>query len=565
MKETRALGLAGVILAFVGAHSAFACGDVSRGGVTAPWGDGVSLIEARGTGGGGGTTGGGPGIQAAADHVVAQQCPDGGWGWPHDDCGATYNNITAPICLGLLNAYTNATGDPAHLAAAVAGGDFDLTFQYGNGEYRFGSFAPAFLRRLSAVTSDPQYSTHAAVEFFDELTAGTYGPADLNTAGWIAAVQTARSGGQVNLRPWDFHNLPWVAGEIGNPPQQDAFRDAVLDGLDTLVQDINPATDFGDILGLAGAVRGLALNGTTAFPAIDSAHPGIDEMTTLCQLADYLASLQNGDGSWYWFSDPGETPGETDKDTQTTAYAVLALLAAEEAGCGPYASEIALARDWLRTMQVPSGGFLSYPGGTENTEVEGEALDALGATADISLVPDDSCVEGTEVIVRIEMTDATDIVVGGQFFLEYDNAVLDFVSADPGDNPFTQEIFELVDEGAGTIDYAVGVLPPTPGTQDDTTMAVLTFDVLAESCDTADLVTFRAHTPPTRLSDSDGGPILPSLADLSAITVDSTPPVITCPPDISVNADAGLCTAVVNPLTKTFDEDPVLRARSKIT
>ncbi|MEN8162887.1 MAG: hypothetical protein ABFS37_02065, partial [Acidobacteriota bacterium] len=91
-------------------------------------------------------------LQPAADHIVGQQCADGGFGWPHADCTVTYHNITAPIMLGVVNAYAFTT-DPAHLASAVTAGDFSLTSQYSNGELRMSAQGRHFLAALSALTA----------------------------------------------------------------------------------------------------------------------------------------------------------------------------------------------------------------------------------------------------------------------------------------------------------------------------------------------------------------------------------------------------------------------------
>ncbi len=331
--------------------------------------------------------GSGSGVQSAADHIVNQQCIDGGWGWPHDDCTVTYNNITGPIALGLLQAY-EITADASHRDSAEDGGDFDLTSQYGNGEARFGTHTPYFLWQLSAAIGTSTHSDFAATDFFDELTAGTYGPSDYDTAGWIALVEAARAGTWINLLPWEFQTLGVTAEAIGNAGQNALFNQAVLDGLNTL-DNTAPATVFSDLLGVAGGVRGLALNGTTSFTAIVSPkHAGINGISTLCALADQLVSYQNGDGSWYWHSALG-APAEGDKDSQTTAYAVLALLAADEL-CTDYSGDIDDARDWLWSMQDPDGGFKSYPGGSHNTEVEGEVLQAMTPPAEV-FVDDDFC------------------------------------------------------------------------------------------------------------------------------------------------------------------------------
>lgn len=330
------------------------------------------------------------GIQTAADHIVGQQCMDGGWGWPHASCTATYNNITGPIGTGLLRAY-QVTNDPAHLAAAVAGGNFDLTFQYTNGESRFGAYTAYFLWQLSQATGDPQYSTHAATKFFDELTAATYGPSDLDTAGWIASVQAARTGYAINLRPWEFPRVLAVSGAIGNAGQQALFVQAVLDGLNTLddTHTVNPGAVWWDMIGLAGGVQALALGGVTTFPAIVSPlKADINGITTLEGLANVLAGYQNTNGSWYWgahISVPW-VPASGDEDIQSTAYAVMALLAARDLVGPSYAAEIKAGRDYLYTLQLASGGFESWPGGTENVEAEAEALTVISNTISIPAV-----------------------------------------------------------------------------------------------------------------------------------------------------------------------------------
>jgi hypothetical protein len=145
------------------------------------------------------------------------------------------------------------------------------------------------------------------------------------------------------------------------------------------------------------------------------------------------------------------------------------------------------------------------------------------------------------------MSDVKDYVVGGQFFLEYDSTTLEFVSADPGDPPFTLEIYEDVVETSpvGTIDYAVGVPGGGPGTATPTDMAVLTFTALDEACTAAFLLRFRAHDPPTRLTNEYGDHIGVLANDLGVISIDGTPPVITGPPHLEVSADAGVCDAFV--------------------
>jgi len=157
-----------------------------------------------------------------------------------------------------------------------------------------------------------------------------------------------------------------------------------------------------------------------------------------------------------------------------------------------------------------------------------------------------SCSTNNVVTVNVDLSGASENVVGGQFFLDYDQTRLQLVSAVPGNAPFTLEVFESHNMANGTLDYAVGVPFGNLGTSADTTMATLTFNWIAgaDSCSTgANLVEFRTHNPITRLTNAVSEPISPTLTPMASITVDTTDPVITCPPSVTLNADAGQCTA----------------------
>ena len=197
--------------------------------------------------------------------------------------------------------------------------------------------------------------------------------------------------------------------------------------------------------------------------------------------------------------------------------------------------------------------------GQEDADNDGVGDACETSTTYITLNSADSCVNaGEQLVVTIDMTGASAPIVGGQFFMVYDDSVLDFVSAEPGDaamsdssNPFEVEVFEVVDEPNGLIDYAVGVpFPPGSGTTNNVTMARLRFDVVAGAgaCNVASLVAFRPHAPPTRLtdeSDVEYSVAMGNLAtnNLAAITVDGAAPVVTCPGNASITPPAGSCSA----------------------
>jgi len=316
-----------------------------------------------------------------ADYLIDLQFANGGWGWM-DNYTAPSSNTSGATGQGMLRAY-DLTGNAAYLNSAKAAGNYQITVTYpSTTNSRFGTFDPYFMLQLSQRAGDNTWSNHAATNFYDALANGTYGAAgNLNTAGYISAVQANRAttGAYVNLRPWEFSTLAYAAEQIGQSGQDGLFQTAILDGLNTL-----DSTKGYDFLGVAGAVRGLALMGTTTFDAIVSPnHSGINGIDTLTELADYLVSQQDSAGHW-WYGSAAKTPNY-DEDTQTSAYAILALMAMNDEA---YTASIEAGRSFLVGMQLESGVFSSYPGDTAPfcVEVAGEAVAALPEPATMCLL-----------------------------------------------------------------------------------------------------------------------------------------------------------------------------------
>ena len=179
--------------------------------------------------------------------------------------------------------------------------------------------------------------------------------------------------------------------------------------------------------------------------------------------------------------------------------------------------------------------------------------------ARLTLEPDADCyAPGQTVTVALWMRDQTESIVGGEFFLAYDPNELQFVSMDSNDPAFDTVLLNDVDPNAGTIDYAVSAALGDPGTTGAARMAVITFTAQTQLCDATDLLTWRIHDPPSRLSALGGGEVLPLLEDLDVR--DTEPPTITdfpadqnlsCPADMPV-ADPNLVTAGDNCGTVTI-------------
>jgi len=181
---------------------------------------------------------------------------------------------------------------------------------------------------------------------------------------------------------------------------------------------------------------------------------------------------------------------------------------------------------------------------------------ALELVAGPGSPPEDGCYAvGDQLTIRVELAfvSANTPIVGAQFFLQYDASSLDFLSIEPGvsidpKSPFALEFNEQVNEIAGTIDYLVSLNLGQPGTTNPATVAVMTFDVVAEC---APFVIFRSSGPngiPNRLSATGGVEVIPGdLADLPQLRAVDTPPVLSgCPATMTVGPDAGLFTAAVS-------------------
>lgn len=178
---------------------------------------------------------------------------------------------------------------------------------------------------------------------------------------------------------------------------------------------------------------------------------------------------------------------------------------------------------------------------------------------DTALTIVDSCDNDNTIEVRIDLTSSNQPVAGGQFFLAYDASKLAYVGGTPGPS-FPIEILDTA--APGTIDYACGINFGALPINAPANFTTLTFTKLDDVCaaEALTLVNFRPRPsplPPTRLTDQFGGPIPTTTSDLAPFTMDGTPPVITCPPNVVVNSDAGGCTATLS-YSNDFSSAPTL-------
>ncbi len=316
----------------------------------------------------------GSGFVSAADWLLGQQDVSGGFPWTPG--GPITSNTQGPSANGLLKAYEH-TGNTIYLDGAVANGDFLVTSYprtYTDGDPRFATHDPYFLEQLSQMTGDATYADFVQTYFWDKLTAGTYGETDDMDAADFGdyVVDDRTSQGIVELSPWDLSATAIAAHIAGETASRDALMAKVLRGLD----ETTSANNTYDVIGLAGAVWASAVTGIDLDPTT-GVYASADSTAALVTI---LLTMRTTDGAWKWSTSLTSDPSNA--DTQTTAFAILALNAHDRA---TYLADIVHGAAYIRGMQDASGQFLLYPGDTPGSagsvEVHAEALAALVTVA----------------------------------------------------------------------------------------------------------------------------------------------------------------------------------------
>ncbi|MBL1214915.1 MAG: T9SS type A sorting domain-containing protein [Ignavibacteriae bacterium] len=299
--------------------------------------------------------------QNGADRLAALQQNDGGWDWPLDDGDPndpSAVNTIGPIAMGLAHAY-HFTGDPAHLTALSNAGALLLS--------KTNNFSPSdgyLAAMLDDIFGGTAYVDHVTTNFYDPLAAGTYdknGAGTLyTTADYVLLVRTNRANqGIANLAAWDLGmGLVGAAMAGANTADWIAGVKAEIDELD--------GAEYYDVVGLAGAIYGLAIVGEDYDPTAGE-HAAAN---SLADLANILASYQIDMGGFAWNS-AYVIPNDDNEVIQETAYSLLAL---NELDRELFLDNIIGAGEFLIGVQLLTGGWENNPGSGENNEITGEAL-----------------------------------------------------------------------------------------------------------------------------------------------------------------------------------------------
>ncbi len=302
-------------------------------------------------------------LQDGGDRLVDTQYSDGAWGWPLN-APPTYGNTIGPIAMGLAQAQLK-TGDAGQLAGLQKAAAYLQTKT---------SFSPSdgyLAAQLDSILGGNSNVNYVKANFYDKLAAGTY---DRNgtlydTPGYVNLIRTAReSGGIANLAAWDIgmgvvgaaaagaDTSPWVAGTKAE------------------IDELDGSNDY-DVIGLAGAAYGLAYVGEDYDPTAGE-HAAA---SSLGDLADILAGYQIDGGGFTWNSDY-VIPSDDNETIQETAYSILALNEVDRAG---YGTALMGAADYLASVQLGNGGWENSAGDGEYNEVTGEALWGVATVVDV--------------------------------------------------------------------------------------------------------------------------------------------------------------------------------------
>ncbi len=307
---------------------------------------------------------------------------DGGWDWQIDSTITAHSNSASPTNTygatagGVLGAYMALSGKPyppalstwTALEDVYTGTLADPTIDSG------GDFP--FLVKLSEKTGDSKYANLAKSRYDAKKT--YYGSAKA----WADTIVNARGINGDGVIPWDINLLTVGASKLNDyfPGQgYDADADTFAQVIYEDIYNNNPGyfdetnrSEWWWTMGIAGALEAFTVSGT---------HP-----TERDQLATTLLSYQNDGvsktpkGAWDWSDD------YTGGDYQTTAYAIMALMAYG----GTQAKSACIdGINWLVSEQRANGNWY-WDGWYEFPEEEGEVLWAISLLVPAEVWVDDN-------------------------------------------------------------------------------------------------------------------------------------------------------------------------------
>ena len=198
------------------------------------------------------------------------------------------------------------------------------------------------------------------------------------------------------------------------------------------------------------------------------------------------------------------------------------------------------------------GNPSAYPGATEScgdtvdNDCDGVVNEGCAPFAVVLVGSATSIQPGDTLTVRASSSAPASAVSGAQLALRFDATVLRLDAVVPiTGGALGVELAESIDNTAGTLRYALGLTNPASPLHGGADLCDLVFTVLptTDRCGATDLVQWGAVGPfTTRFTvAATGAALVPLVAPLGPIDIDTAPPVLTGVPaaDITVATDAG--------------------------